>query len=291
VLADHQGKVQKIYGGPEAGFTDGQGARFNAPLGVSFGENVLYVADTGNHALRRIDLRTHEVSTLAGNGQQGLRDDRTGTPVPDARGVASPWDVLYSEGMLYIAMSGTQQIWRMDVTSGKLAPFAGNGREELVDGPLLKAAFSQPSGLSLFGHWLYVADAESSAVRRIDLRQGGKVETLVGAGLFDFGDRDGVFPAARLQHVLGVVALGDTEVLVADTYNHKLKRLDLGGRSVTTLAGDGKPGKSRDGVLQMNEPGGLARYGNLVYIADTNNDRILRYDLERGSLEDWVVKP
>lgn len=285
LLADRHGKILHAFGGKEAGFRDGkaQEARFFAPQGLSFGSGGLYVADTGNHAIRFIDLEKQSVTTVAGNGQMGggrINGEFAALKI----GLASPWDVAYHDGLLYIAMAGSHQIWRLDVTSGKISPFAGSGREDITDGALTHAAFSQPSGLGLSGDSLYVADAEDSAVRRIDLR-GGKVETLVGAGLFDFGDRDGDFRSARIQHVLGIAVLDEKHILIADTYNHKLKQLDLKTRTIVTLAGSGKPGGAG-----LNEPGGLAVMDGKVLLADTNNHRIMEFDPKTGKLAEWPIK-
>lgn len=286
LLTDRHGRILHVFGGNEAGLRDGtpQEARFSAPQGLSFGNGGLYVADTGNHAVRFIDLGKQTVATVAGNGQMG-RQRINGEADATRIGLASPWDVAYRDGRLYIAMAGTHQIWRLDVPSGRIASFAGSGREDIVDGALAQAAFSQPSGLSLGGDSLFVADAEDSAVRRIDLRT-GKVETLVGTGLYDFGDRDGDFRSARVQHVLGVASLDDNRILIADTYNHKLKQLDLKTRTITTLAGNGKPG----GGAGLNEPGGLAVADGKVLLADTNNHRIMEFNLKTGKLAEWPVR-
>lgn len=284
LLTDHRGKIMQIYGGMNSGLRDGKAgeARFFAPQGLSFGNGGLYVADTGNHAVRFIDLAKRSVATVAGNGR--IERLRGGEFPATQHGLASPWDVSYRDGQLYIAMAGTHQIWKLDVKDGKLSHFAGSGRENIDDGPLATATFSQPSGLSFAGDSLYVADAEDSAVRRIDLRH-GKVETLVGSGLFDFGDRDGDWKSARIQHVLGVAALDEKRLLIADTYNHKLKVLDLESRTIKTLAGNGKP-ESGSG---LNEPGGLAVWNGLALVADTNNNRILSYDVKTGKLAEWPV--
>jgi len=284
VLTDHRGKVAQVYGGRGSGLRDGKAgeARFFAPQGLSFGNGGLYVADTGNHAVRFIDLAKRSVATVAGNGR--IERLRGGEFTATQHGLASPWDVAYRDGQLYIAMAGTHQIWRLDVKGGKLSHFAGSGRENMDDGPLATATFSQPSGLSFVGDSLYVADAEDSAVRRIDLRY-GKVETLVGSGLFDFGDRDGDWKSARIQHVLGIAALDEKNLLIADTYNHKLKLLDLEKRTIKTLAGNGIPG----GGNGLNEPGGLAVWNGLALVADTNNNRILSYDVKTGKLAEWPV--
>jgi len=262
LLTDTKGKITQIFGGGAAGFKDGHAS-----------------------TARFIDLTRRTVTTVAGNGRKGgaVSAEAKGLEV----GLSSPWDVACRDGTLYIAMAGSHQIWRLNAKSQRIALFAGIGREDIADGKLSEAAFSQPSGLSLFDHWLYVADAEDSAVRRIDLRSGReKVETLVGTGLFDFGDRDGAFANAKLQHVLGVAALDENRILIADTYNHKLKMLDLRSRTVTSLAGNGKPGKE----FNLNEPGGLAVLGGTALIADTNNNRIVSYDLRTGRVSDWPVR-
>jgi hypothetical protein len=189
-------------------------------------------------------------------------------------------------------MAGAHQIWRFDVEANKIGPFAGSGREGITDGALRQASFSQPSGLTLSGDSLYVADPEASAVRRIDLLN-GRVQVFVGSGLFDFGDRDGPFVTARLQRALGIAALGTSRVLLVDTYNHKLKVLDTQRQVVTSLAGTGWPGKSVGSALEsaLNEPGGLAVYGKKILISDTNNHRILQFDRNAGRLTEWRLRP
>ena len=184
-------------------------------------------------------------------------------------------------------MAGTHQIWRMSLEDDTIGPYAGSGREDIVDGPVGRAAFSQPSGLSMAGYWLYVADAEDSAIRRIDMRSAAQsVETLVGTGLFDFGDQDGLPGKALIQHPLGVAALDERRALFVDTYNHKLKLIDLDGNEVITLAGNGMPGTGN----QLNEPGGICLLDGKALIADTNNNRIMQYDLEKGVLSEWPVQ-
>jgi thiol-disulfide isomerase/thioredoxin len=291
VVTDATGKVKALIGGGR-GFADGgfDTTRFLAPQGMSFGkgpdgDSGLYVADTGNHAIRFIDFAKRTVTTLAGTGQRvwSVKGERKAK----GSGLASPWDVLWRPNELFIAMAGTHQIWRMDLATGRIGPFAGSGREDIADGALASAAFSQPSGLALHGEKLYVADAEDSAVRVIDLKK-RRVDTLVGTGLFDFGDVDGDFKSAKLQHVLGVAVLDTNRVVIADTYNHRVKQLDLGKRRVTGLAGSGKPAK---GEGALNEPGGLAVLDGRVLIADTNNHRIAVFDPKDGSLRAWGVTP
>jgi outer membrane protein assembly factor BamB len=222
---------------------------------------------------------------LAGTGRKGLRDSRQTDPL--ALDLRSPWDLALDGNQLYIAMAGDHRIWRLDLVRDRLAPFAGSGHEGIDNGDLADASFSQPSGLALRDGKLYVADPEASAVREIDLAQ-GRVSTLAGRGLFDFGDRDGPLVTARLQHALAVLSWGEDQLLIADTYNHKLKRLDLNARRLATLLGDGRAG-SPHGDLKpgLDEPGGLARLGDQVLIADTNNGRILAFDPATGKARVW----
>ena len=115
-------------------------------------------------------------------------------------------------------------------------PWVGSGRENIVDGPADEAQLAQPSGLALeqAASTLYVADSEVSGIRAVAL-DGGYVHTVVGTGLFDFGDVDGVGDAVRLQHPLGL-AFADGVLYIADSYNHKIKRCDPAARRVTSFA-------------------------------------------------------
>lgn len=280
ILADRQGNIVAIAGGPDAGYKDGGSAeaRFSSPQGLAFSADKLYIADTGNHLIRALDLDSKEVTTVAGDGSLDQPD--SGRHNARKIGLRSPWGLAVRENRLYIAMAGSHQIWQLLIDTGEIENFAGTGHEGIADGPLLSSTFSQPSGLSISGDWLYVADAEDSAVRRIHVAE-QRVETLVGTGLFDFGDQDGAFEKAQLQHVLGVAALDQSRILVADTYNNKLKMLDLEKRQVKTLAKN----------ETMNEPGGLVVSGELILIADTNNHRIMRYNLQKDRLEEWHLTP
>jgi thiol-disulfide isomerase/thioredoxin len=291
LVARPDGQILWIIGDGQRGLRDGDfgDARFSSPQGLFISADRLFVADAGNHAVRLVDLASRKVSTLAGSGRIG----HTASRESDARKaeLRSPWDLLLDGDQLYIAMAGTHQIWRLDLATGEIAPWAGSGREGINDGPLEQATFSQPSGLALAGRHLFVADAEASAVRVIDLEH-GQVRTLAGKGLFNFGDRDGPLEQALLQHVSGIAVDGDDTLFVADTYNHKLKRLDLKTGHVTTLAGDGVPGRGMGAAssTRLNEPGGLALAGDRIYISDTNNDRILVYMRAARILREWELK-
>jgi sugar lactone lactonase YvrE len=285
------GTVRRALGSGAAGFEDGdfQSSRFRGPQGMALVGEWLYVADTDNHVVRRIDLQNALVVTVAGTGEQAHGPHRGGpaNEVP----LSSPWDVVMHDGRLYVAMAGLHQLWEVEALD-RAMPWVGSGRENLVDGPADEAQLAQPSGLALdeAADTLFVADSEASAVRAVAL-DGGYVHTVVGTGLFDFGDVDGVGDAVRLQHPLGL-AFGGGVLYVADSYNHKIKRCDPAARTVTSFLGSGLPGH-RDGPAaeaQFSEPGGVSFADGRLYVADTNNHAIRVCDVATGEVRTLEVR-
>ena len=280
VVASLDGQVIDTVGAGGSGFDDGgfADALFNDPQGMALEGDNLYVADTKNHAIRRVDLANRDVSTVAGTGEKATSLHGGG----DARtsALSSPWDVALYDGILYIAMAGFHQLWRLALKTGEVRPHAGSGRERIVDGPLAEANLAQPSGIVVVGDKLYFTDSETSAVRVASIADDGTVSTIAGLGLFTFGDVDGMGEEVRLQHPIGIVA-HDGAFLVADTYNNKIKNVFAVTRTVLGYLGTGKPGY-RDGPGQQaefHEPGGLDVANGTLYIADTNNHAIRVADL------------
>lgn len=283
VLLDKEGKVRDIVGTGAAGRGDGDfaAASFRHPEGLVESAGRLFIADTENHLIRVADMKSRTVATVAGTGALG---NRSLTPEwADAKTTAlrSPWDVVVTGGMLYIAMAGSHQIAQYDPASARIRAFAGSGREARIDGPARSAAFAQPSGLATDATSLFVADSESSSVRVICLAS-GDVSTLVGEDLFVFGDRDGPSKVARLQHPLGI-AYGDGAIWLADTYNNKLKRIDPRSGEVRTLAGDG-------GHEALFEPGGVMWLDGQLWVADTNRHRVVLVRPSTGAQVAWTPR-
>jgi DNA-binding beta-propeller fold protein YncE len=278
VITDLEGKKMDVAGTGKPGTASGsfEKSSFNDPQGLALKDDILYVADRKNHLIRALDLKKRTVRTIAGRivngvGQQGT-DFRRGGPAAHT-GLNSPWDLLLHRGELYIAMAGWHQLWVMDLAKGSVFPFAGSGMENLMDGPRFRSCFAQPSGLTSDGRNLFVADSEVSAVRAVPLDGSGAVSTLVGTGLFDFGDVDGIGQAVRLQHALGIVYV-EGKLYIADTYNSKIKVIDPATHSCQTFAGDDRRAKL------FNEPGGISYAGGKLYVADTNSHRIQVIDLK-----------
>ncbi|XP_075071737.1 NHL repeat-containing protein 2 [Mixophyes fleayi] len=307
LVVTKDGRVLYTVGGPDSGRKDGSFSEcsFNCPQGVAIEGSKIYVADTENHLIRKIDLDTLKVSSVAGTGHQGF--DKEGGAPGDQQPISSPWDVIYGDsGVLWVAMAGTHQIWALLLEEGALPKgsalpkgtcirFAGSGNEENRNNSYPhKAGFAQPSGLTLCtaDPWnsLFVADSESSSIRSVSLKDGA-VKHVVGGerdpmNLFSFGDVDGTGINCKLQHPLGVSWDRQRNLLyVADSYNHKIKVVDPKTKSCITLAGTGEAGNVT-GLSFMqasfNEPGGLCvgGGGHLLYVADTNNHHIKVLDLE-----------
>jgi len=214
-------------------------------------------------------------------------------PMVPARAVrlSSPWDVAWSEvaGGFVVAMTGTHTLWIFDPVAGTAGLFAGTMNEGLQDGHGAIAWFAQPSGIARSTRAAYetageehtveraresgqetfwIADSETSALRSVVVRgQPSGVEvpsvlSCVGEGLFDFGHRDGDLSEARLQHPLGVVALPDGSVVLADTYNGALRRVEIWvgddgeeqGRVTTLATGLAEPS---DVLVEQGDDGGL----------------------------------
>jgi thiol-disulfide isomerase/thioredoxin len=276
VVAAVDGQITRVIGAGEPGAEDGDlaRARFHHPQGLAVVDDVVYIADTGNHLIRAADLGSGLVTTLAGTGAQA-RDSIAAPGEGRATELNSPWDLTLADGDLFIAMAGPHQVWLLEPESGTIGPWAGTGREAREDGPRSHAAFAQPSGITADDRFLYVADSETSSIRSID-RHTDLVETIVGVDLFEFGDRDGVGDDVRLQHPLGITAWKGL-VYVADTYNHKVKVLDPVTRRVQTLAGTGQSDV-------LFEPGGLAVGLGWLWVADTNHHEVKVVDLTTGAV-------
>ena len=279
VVTDLEGRVRGMIGEGGAGAADGPVAHasFQNPQGLAVIGERLFVADTGNHLIRAVDLARQEVTTVAGTGEKGGGPGKYDPERPRSVPLRSPWGLLAVGAHLLIAMAGSHQIWVYDPEAGRIGPWAGNGREDHTDGPLAEASFAQPSGLARAGKHLLIADSEVSSIRSIDLDE-GQVQTIAGRGLFDFGDHDGAPEEVLLQHPLDLV-VGANTLYIADTYNNKIKAITFGSMETRTLFGNGAPGT-------MHEPGGIALVGERLLIADTNNHRILKGDPETGALEE-----
>ena len=288
LITDRAGVVLDVVGGEEAGDTDGGygETRLRSPQGLCVAEGGrVWVCDTDNNKIKSINLNTKTVTSLT------------------AAGLSSPWDCCYlsspdrGEAVL-VAMAGSHQVWLLavsDVTwwkgvkypAGTFVSVVGSGAEENRNNSYPhKAGLAQPSGICSDQEFLYVADSESSTVRRISLKDGAVTNVAGGerdpTNLFAYGDVDGAGVGAKLQHPLGVSVDSRNKVLyIADSYNHKIKKAVLEGKlySVSTI------------VSGLSEPGGLCFVpdNNSVYISDTNSHSVKVLGLDSGELASLAI--
>ncbi len=266
VISSIEGEILDIVGTGNSGLSNGafDQAQFSAPQGMTFDRitQQLYIADTGNHAVRCVDLKNKIVRTIAGTGNQSRIIYPHGGKALEVD-LNSPWDLEKVGDRFFIAMAGAHQIW--EIRGDKIETFAGTGAEASFDGSIQEAAFAQPSGMKTNGKELFIADSETSSIRSINLET-NQVKTICGGGdLYNFGDVDGTGETARLQHCLGIEFHGS--LWIADTYNHKIKRLDSNGFCQTIVSNS------------LNEPSGINATETHLYIADTNHHVIRKLDL------------
>jgi hypothetical protein len=271
----HEGHVLRQFGNGDAGFVDGSAsdATFCRPHGLCLLRDVLYVADTGNHAVRRINLRSGDIDTLCGNGRVG-RPTEGDVADPRAISLDGPRALAGVNDQLYIALSGDNRIWSYDLGRARLSCLAGCGELAVRDGSGPEAAFAQPVGLAAVQQTVYVCDAAGSAIRSLRLRDNA-TQTLVGQGPWQFGDVDGPRSTAQLQEPQAIALDPDAPLLwIADTGNARLRSLRLGGGDLTTQ------------VLtqRLHGPAGLAVGAGAVWIADTDAHAVLRLDPRTGDL-------
>jgi thiol-disulfide isomerase/thioredoxin len=266
LVLDESGRAIDAIGTGLRGLREGRFAEvvLDDPQGLAFveKENALYIADARAHAILRADLSKRELRRFAGTGELGRAPISGRTPALETA-LRSPWDLAARDGELFIALAGSHQLAK--IKDGFIEPIAGDGREAQLDGGLGESTLAQPSGLALHGDTLYVADSESSGVRAYDLKTGYLSSLCGGPGLFDFGDKVGLIERGMLQHPLGV-AWTDAGLVVADTYNDKLKRFSADQKRLEAFGPD-----------WLSQPAGLCGLpSGDVLVADTNHHRLLR---------------
>lgn len=262
---------------------------FVEPRGLAWFDGALFVADRRDQSIWRID--GEERARVAGTGVLAGSAISAG---PSQTPLRSPWGLASMGDRIAVAMAGSHQLWTLDPAAGRLALLAGGGGEELADGPAERALLAQPTGVALgpaaaetassvapsrassektASAVLAFADSETSAAR---ILRDGRVLTLAGTGLFEFGDRPGVGDEARMQHGEDV-AWHRGVLAVADTYNDRLKLVDPTTRECVAWPGEaGEPGALR-------EPGGVFSDGENLLVSDTGKHRIVRVE-DDGSL-------
>ena len=276
---NHEGRILRQFGSGNPGYWDGrnQDAGFTDPQGLVIVKDWLYVADTGNHAIRRIRLLSGDVETAAGTGVLGY--DLPNDDIEPAKvAMSAPTAITGTGEKVYFVVSGQNQLWQLDLIKNRLSVLAGNGQLGLADGDGVAASFAQPSGISLIGQQLVICDSASSSLRVVRLLD-NRVSTLIGAGLYEFGDVAGKRDVARLQHPLDVCTDPRGLIFVADSYNGKIKALNMRTGELRAL----------NLPYRLSEPSGLSLASSALWIANTNAHEIVRVDLKTGQIRRLTI--
>ncbi|MBW3596783.1 MAG: hypothetical protein KY475_05845 [Planctomycetes bacterium] len=221
------GIVSTVAGTGEAGFAGDGGpgaqAQFRQPHSIALdGKRGLYVADIGNHRIRRIDLDAGTVETIAGTGERRLPEDGQ-----TARGnpILGPRALFITGGVMWIALREGHSVWKMNLGDGVLHHVGGSGKRGYSgDGrPAKEATFDGPKGIALDGAGnVYVVDTENQAIRKIDGKS-GVVTTLAGSGERGFGGDGRPAAKAKLARPHGICVDGEGRVYIGDTLNHRVR--------------------------------------------------------------------
>ncbi|CAF0905294.1 unnamed protein product [Rotaria sordida] len=314
IFCEIDGKVLDIVGTGQAGLADGDivQCEFDAPHGLIEYNNCIYIADTNNHAIRVFDPNSRRVVTLIGTGRLG--SDKIGGLKRSQQPIASPWDLCITESpfdhklVLLISMTGQNQIWAYafeetqwwnDVILQKnsCSAIIGSGTEENRNSSEpMTAGLAGPrgicNGIMNGGPVLFIADSDSSTIRVVTL-QDGHVANLVGGNgdptnLSAFGDLDGSGHNAKLQHPVGIVFhYPSSQLYITDTFNNKIKRVDMKTlmcSSYFVMDTDRKKQRGETNSAKFNEPYGIALFEHYLYLADKNNSHIKCIDLDHGTI-------
>ncbi len=254
-----------------------------SPKGVAVdGSGNLYIADTGNNRIRRVDHSTGYISTVAGTGPRGFSGDdglAVSAQLDTPNGVA-----VDSSGNLYIADTYNHRIRRVDHVTEKISTVAGTGTPGFSgdNGPAASAELNRPLGVAVDGSGnLYIADAVNNRIRKVDTT--GNISTIAGDGTQGFSGDNGPAAGACLSFPSGVTVDANGSLYIADTFNNCIRRVDHITKNISTMAGDGTQGFSGDNgpaaSAKLNRPLGVAADGSSnLYIADTVNNRIRKVD-------------
>ncbi|MDQ1362530.1 MAG: hypothetical protein QG652_390, partial [Pseudomonadota bacterium] len=265
-LTSSNAYVGTLAGSPALGApggTDGSGttASFNQPGGITTDGANLYVADTNNNNIRKIVIATGEVTTLASgfNRPSGITTDGT---------------------HLYVADTFNNKISKVVIASGTVTTLAGTGNPGASDGSGMAASFNQPYGITINGTNLYVADTNSNKIRKIDIT--GLVTTLAGSGTPGATDATGT--AASFYGPKAITTDG-ANLYVADTNTNRIRKIVIGSKVVTTLAGSAAGSADGTGTAaSFNGPTGITTDGTHLYVADTNSNKIRKIVIATGEV-------
>jgi trimeric autotransporter adhesin len=291
---DFRGNLTVVAGTGSAGYSGDDGpateAALSSPMGVAVDQRSnLFISDTFNGRVRRVDALTGIITTVAGNGKSSrLADD--GEPATDVSLGAPAALALDARGGLFISENWGERIRRVDGATGIITTVAGTGERGFSGdgGPATSAMMGPPDSLAVDAHGnLFLSDMVNNRIRRVDAET-GIITTVAGNGSSGDVVDGGPATSASLNWPRGLAVDESGNILFADTNNNRLRRVDAKTGIITTVAGNGRSGFGGEGESATSasiSPSAVAvdRDGNL-FIADAGNHRILRVDGKSGTL-------
>jgi NHL repeat. len=279
---DRAGHISVIAGTGTQGFGGDGGpasvALLDSPQGLAADAYNLYIADTHNHRIRKVDLGTETITTIAGNSSAGSDGD-TG-PASAATLDAPTALALDSRGNLYLTDLRSHRIRKISAATGVITTVAGNGTQGFDgDGAIAASALiDSPAGLAVDSSGnLYISDSHNHRVRRIDAAT-GEITTVAGTGSAGFSGGSGSATAAALALPQGLSVDQQGIVYLADSANHRVRRIDVAQGTISTIAGEGTQGFAGDGgpavAASLDSPRSVTLDADSVVLADTGNRRI-----------------
>ena len=280
---DPSGNMTTVAGTGTQGYGGDTGpaslALLDSPEGLAVDTTGLYIADTHNHRIRRVDLASGIITTIAGTSTAGAGGDNAlARRATLNRPVALALD---AKSNLYLADAGSHRVRRIDATTEIITTVAGVGIQGYGGdgGSALSALFDSPEGLAVDASGnLYLSDTHNQRIRRVDVAN-GTITTIAGTGSFGYAGDSGASAAARLALPRGLSVDSQGNIYIADSANHRVRRIDVATGEISTIAGDGTQGFA--GVGGAPEKSSLSSpratvlsTAGPVTIADTGNGRV-----------------
>lgn len=279
LIFSQDGKIISKIGSGQSDFNNGDfsTSSFSFPMGIHFENDTIYVGDTFNHAIRKINLLTKEVSTLFATGGDS-----------NPMGMSFPLGVKSVNNELFICIAGLNQIWKYNLFSEKIQIVCGSGKEHSNDGKLTSASLAQPSFIDSIEGDLIFTDSESSSIRII---KNDEVNTFIGGEIDVFGFNDGDFESAKFQYPKGIISINQ-KLFIADSFNNSIRVINLDTEEVETLAGSSQPGNTIGNLenAKFNHPFGLDHHNDLIFITDSHNHSIKIIDLTNNEVKLLLIE-
>jgi hypothetical protein len=267
------GAVTTVAGTESSGSANGTGtsASFSSPQGITTDGTNLYVADNGNHLIRKVVISTGAVTTVAGTGSSGSANG-TGT----SASFSSPQGITTDGTNLYVADYGNHLIRKIVISTGAVTTVAGTGSSGSANGTGTSASFNTPTGVTTDGTNLYVSDSDNHLIRKIVISTGA-VTTVAGTG--SSGSANGTGTSASISQPYEITTDG-TNLYVAEYGNYLIRKIVISTGVVTTVAGT-VSGGSANGTgtsASFSFPMGITNDGTNLYVADMGNDLIRKIE-------------